>query len=83
MCACKDQVALRGISGFLDLVQIWIILRSGEKEIIFLDVMAAIPKTKYWFKENDIFFEPWHRTLTEPMLLFSRFQKELMITGSN
>ena len=32
-----------------------------EKEIFCLAVMAAIPKAKYWFKPNDIYF--W--TLTE------------------
>ena len=60
MCACWGQVALRGLSGFLSLEQIWIILPPGEKEI-YLEVMAAIPKAKYWFKPNDIYF--W--TLTQ------------------
>ena len=55
MCACKQQVALRGLSGFLSLEQIWIILPPGEKEIFCLEVMAAIPKAKYWFKPNDIY----------------------------
>ena len=55
MCACKEQVDLRGLSGFLSLEQIWIILPPGEKEI-YLEVMAAIPKAEYWFKPNDIYF---------------------------
>ena len=54
-------MALRGLSGFLSLEQIWIILPPGEKEIFCLEVMAAIPKAKYWFKPNDIYL--W--TLTQ------------------
>ena len=54
-------MALRGLSGFLSLEQIWIILPHGGKEIFCLEVMAAIPKAKYWFKPNDICF--W--TLTQ------------------
>ena len=61
MYACKGQVALRGLPGFLSLEQIWIILPHGEKEIFCIEVMAAIPKAKYWFKTNDIYF----RTLTQ------------------
>ena len=61
MCACEVQMALRGLSGFLSLEQIWIILPHGGKEIFCLEVMAAIPKAKYWFKPNDICF--W--TLTQ------------------
>ena len=53
--ACKEQVALRRLSVFLSLEQIWIILPRGEKEIFCLEVMAAIPKAKYWFKPNDIY----------------------------
>ena len=49
-------MALRGISGFLSLEQIWIILPHGEKEIFCFEVMAAIQKSKYWFKPNDIYF---------------------------
>ena len=56
MCACKEQVAPRGLSGFLSLEQIWIILPPGEKEIFCFEVMGAIPKAKYWFKPNDIYF---------------------------
>ena len=56
MCACKEQVDLRGLFGFLSLEQIWIIMPPGEKEIFCLEVMAAIPKAKYWFKPNDIYF---------------------------
>ena len=61
MSTCKEQVALRGLSGFLSLEHIWIILPPGEKEIFCLEVMAAITKAKYWFKPNDIYF--W--TLTQ------------------
>ena len=60
MCACWEQVALRGLSGFLSLEQIWIILPPGEKEIFRLEVMAAISKVKYWFKPNDIYL--WNMT---------------------
>ena len=56
MCACKEQVALRELSGFLSLEQIWIILPPGEKEIFCLEVMAAISKAKYRFKPNDLYF---------------------------
>ena len=59
--ACKEQMALRGLSGFLSLEQIWIILSPGEKEIFCLEVMAAISKAKYWLKPNDIYL--W--TLTQ------------------
>ena len=61
MCACKEQVDLRGLFGFLNMKQIWIIPPPGEKEIFCLEVMAAIHKAKYWFKSNDIYF--W--TLTQ------------------
>ena len=54
MSACYEQVALRGLSGFLSPQQIYITLPPGEKEIFCLEVMAAIPKAKYWFKPNDI-----------------------------
>ena len=47
-------MALRGLSGFLSPQQIYITLPPGEKEIFCLEVMAAIPKAKYWFKPNDI-----------------------------
>ena len=81
MCACWGQVALRGLSGFLSLEQIWIILPPCEKEI-YLEVMAAIPKAKYWFKPNDIYF--WTMTQnSEPKLLFSGVPQELMITVSD
>ena len=47
MCTCKEQVALRGLSGLLSLEQIRIILPPGEKEVFCLEVMGAIPKAKY------------------------------------
>ena len=56
ICAYKEQVALRGLSGLLSLEQIWIILPPGEKEIFCLEVMSAILRVKYWFKPNDIYF---------------------------
>ena len=65
----------------LSLEQIWIILPPGEKEIC-LEVMAAIPKAKYWFKPNDIYF--WTLTqISELVLLFSGLPQALMITGSD
>ena len=54
--ACKEQMALRGLSGFLSLDQLWIILPPGEKEIFCLEVMPTILKVKYWFKPNYIYF---------------------------
>ena len=65
----------------LSLEQIWIILPPGEKEI-WLEVMAAIPKAKYWFKPNGIYF--WTLTqIYKPVLLFSGLPQALMITGSD
>ena len=55
ICAYKEQVALRGLSGLLSLEQIWIILPPGEKEIFCFECMGAIPKAKYWFMPNDIY----------------------------
>ena len=81
VCACKEQVALRGLSGFLSLEQIWIILPPWEKEIC-LEVMAAIPKAKYWFKPNDIYFWTLAQK-SEWMLLFSGLSEAVMITGSD
>ena len=82
ICACKEQLALRRLSVFLSLEQIWIILPPGEKEIFCLEVMAAITKAKYWFKPNGIYLWTLTKTLTELMLLLSGPQQELMITGS-
>ena len=56
MCACWEQEALRGLSGFLSLEQIWTILPPREKGIFCLEVIADIPKAKYWFKPNDLYF---------------------------
>ena len=60
MCACWEQVAVRGFSGFLSLEQIWIIIPPGEKGIFSLEVIAAIPKAKCWFKPNVLYF--WTKT---------------------
>ena len=76
-------MALRGLTSFLSLEKVWIILPPGEMEIFCLEVMADIPKDKYWFKPNDIYLWTWPRTLTEPMLLFSGLPQKLMITGSD
>ena len=80
--ACKEQVALRGLSGFLNLKKIWIILPPGEKEIFSLEVMTAIPKAKYWFKPNDIYL--WTMTQNSDWADASVFwgPRELMITVS-
>ena len=40
----KEQVALRGLSGFLTLEQIWIILPPGEKEIFSLEVCVPFQR---------------------------------------
>ena len=63
--------------------KVWIILPPGEMEIFCLEIMAAIPKDKYWLKANDIYLWTLPRTLTQPMLLFPGPQQERIITGSD
>ena len=74
-------MALTGLSGFLNLQQIGIILPPGEKEIFCLEVMASIPKAKYWFKPNDIYL--WTLTQNSELMLVFVVPQELMITLSD
>ena len=41
------EVALRGLTRFLSLEKVLIILPPGEMEIFWVEVMADIPKDKY------------------------------------
>ena len=83
ICAWKEQVSLRGLSGFLSLEQKWIILPPGEKEIFSLEVCVPFQRLNTDSSQMTSISEPWYRTLTETMLLFSGVPQELMITVSD